>query len=292
MSMKYFLYCLVTALFVLSSCQKKPSPEQTEKKPIVLVTIAPYAHFVKEIASEFVQVETLIPEVANPHLYEAPPQAVEKHQTAALWLYLGENFDKKMVQFLKDKGSAIDTLDLTQGIDLIGESSHASCHHHHASEQDLHLWMSPRIVKIQVEKITEKLIHLLPQHADTLLQNKNFLLQKLDALDAAITEVLQNKKGTTLLVSHPAFAYFCKDYALEQLSIEIAGKEPKPADLSHLLEHARELALPFIITEPQHSDRGAQAIASLLQIPTKEINPYAEDYFDTLFQLSTLIAHE
>lgn len=290
--MKYFLCAIVATLFFLTSCQIKSTEKQPEQKPIVLVTVAPYAHFVKEIASDLVQVETLIPEGANPHMYEAPPQAVEKHQTASLWLYLGENFDKKMVQFLHERGSSIDTLNLAEGIELIHDTGHTSCHHQYAEAQDLHVWMSPRIVKIQLEKITEKLIHLLPEKEEMLTQNKTHLLEKLTALDTELTQALSGKRGSTLLVAHPAFAYFCKDYALEQLSIEIAGKEPKPADLTHLLEHAKELAIPFIITEPQHSDRGAQAIASLLHIPTKEINPYAENYFDTLSQLSTLIAHE
>jgi zinc transport system substrate-binding protein len=35
-----------------------------------------------------------------------------------------------------------------------------------------------------------------------------------------------------VLVSHPAFGYFCKDYDLEQISIEVEGKEPRPKDVS------------------------------------------------------------
>lgn len=281
-----FILAIVVGLCAVA-CQR--STAKSAQKPVVLVTLSPYAFLVKELADGLVDVETLIPEGANPHIYEAPPQAVAKHQGASLWFYLGENFDKKMLQFLKENAAAPRAINLTAGIDLIGEE--CACEHHHEEGKDLHLWMSPKVVKHQVAMMADVLRQTLPEHSSLLTEREEKLLQTLDALDARISTTLAAKQGTTLLVSHPAFAYFCRDYGLQQLSIEVEGKEPKPLDLHRIIQQARDEKVGVIITEPQHSNKGAVALGEFLNIPIHEINPYAENYIDTLEQLSQLIAH-
>lgn len=268
-------------------CQSKETPKR--ERPIVLVTLAPYAAVVKALAFDLVQVETLIPAGANPHLYEAPPQLVAKHQGAALWLYVGESFDKRMLQFLKESGSSIRTVNLAQGVDLIGE---CHCHHYHQDSQDLHIWMSPIIVESQVHTIAAALKEIVPTAAVLLEEREQALSHKLQQMHQSIAERLQVKQDRVLLVSHPAFAYFCREYGIEQLSIEVEGKEPKPFDLQQLIEQAQAKGAHVIITEPQHSSKGAEALSRLLHLPIQEVDPYAEDYFNTLEQLTSLISYD
>ena len=52
-------------IFFLGACQGSSKPSQREEKPIVLVSIAPYAHFVEKIAGDTVQVVTLVPSRVN-----------------------------------------------------------------------------------------------------------------------------------------------------------------------------------------------------------------------------------
>ncbi|MEN9344386.1 MAG: hypothetical protein RLZZ453_1173 [Chlamydiota bacterium] len=281
-------YLWVILLCAFTGCQKKESVAK-EERPIVLVTLSPYASLVKSLAEDLVQVETLIPEGANPHLYEAPPQAVEKHRGAALWLYVGENFDKRMLQVLKESGSQIRAINLAQGVDLIGE---CGCHYHAESSQDLHIWMSPQIVKRQITTIKEALIDLCPESASLLKERAQLLSEQLEQVHLSIHERLKEKQGAVLLVAHPAFAYFCREYGLEQLSIEIEGKDPRPQDLERLVDRLHLSPAQVIVTEPQHSSKGAEALGAHLNIPLQEINPYAENYFFTLEQLTNLIAHD
>lgn len=281
-----FILAVVIGLCTVA-CER-PAPHSA-KKPVVLVTLSPYAFFVKQLAADLIDVETLIPEGANPHIYEAPPQAVAKHQGASLWFYLGENFDKKMLQFLKENPSAPKAINLTTGVALIGET--CGCSHHHEEESDLHLWMSPKVMKHQISVMTSALKDILPEHSDLLTEREHQVLERLDALDARITASLSTKHGSTLLVSHPAFAYFCRDYGLHQLSIEVEGKEPKPLDLHQIIDRAKQEHVELIITEPQHSNKGAIALGELLSLPLHEINPYAENYIDMLEQLTQIISH-
>ncbi len=281
------IFPFILSIILLASCQQSTPPQA--KKPTVLVSLAPYAYVVKKLSSNWVEVETLVPEGANPHIYEAPPKKVQQHQEAALWIYLGENFDKKMLQFLKENQSKVLTVDIAEGIELL-QPEGSCCEHSHSGSKDLHLWMSPSIVKIQARKIAQALIRILPDHKESIEHNLASFLLEIEQLDQTLATLLAPKKGSSILVSHPAFAYFCKDYGLHQLSIEIEGKEPKPQDINHLLSHAKEEHVELIITEPQHSNKGAEAVAEVLGIQTQMIDPYTENYAENLLNLAKLIA--
>jgi zinc transport system substrate-binding protein len=277
----------------LFACEKKERPKSD--KPIVLVSIPPYAYFVQKIAQDAVEIETLVPSGANPHIYEAMPKEVLRHQKAALWIYLGESFDKKVLKFFQDRKHPIQMIDITEGMlsdckkeGIAGCTS--SCHHDYEEGKDLHVWLSPTLAKHQAKKITEALIKLLPEKQlsfETHLQN---FLNELDDLDMQMTRMLEPMKGRAILVSHPAFGYFCRDYHLIQLSIEIEGKEPLPQHIIEILTKAKRYSIQTVITEPQYSNKGAELLAQSLGLPTHTIDPYAENLLENLLSIATAIA--
>jgi zinc transport system substrate-binding protein len=282
----FFLSLCIPLLCTLTGCGKSPAPRE---KPTVLVTLAPYAHVVKRIAGDLVHVETLIPEGANPHLYEAPPQAVKNHQNADLWIYLGEGFDRKMLQFLKETEQKILTLDVAEGLDLLpGPGLCACCHSQEG--RDLHIWLSPQLMKPQAQRIATALASLLPDHEPAIQEGLQHLLIELDALHISLAGLLSDKKGEVVMVSHPALGYFCREFGLEQVSIEIEGKDPRPKQIAEMLSLAKQRNVRTIFTEPQHSSKGAQVLALELGIPTEQIDPYTENYPDMLGKLAQAIA--
>jgi zinc transport system substrate-binding protein len=289
MALRFFL--LTALFFALGACTKEKA--STPQKPIVLVSVPPYAYFVNKIAEDLVDVETLVPSGSNPHIYEPTPYEVQRRQNAALWIYLGESFDKRVLQFFKEARRHIEIIDITQGISLLsydqGETHH-HCSHHHDKEQDLHLWLSPLLAKEQAQKIADGLIALLPQHKERLGANLTLFLSELDALHAQITAILAPMRGKAILTSHPAFAYLCRDHDIVQLSIEIDGKDPRPQDVTATLAKAHNYAIRNILTEPQYSNKGATFVAESLGVPTHLIDPYAENYTDNLLHIAKVIA--
>lgn len=284
----FFLSLCVVFLCALTGCGKSPSPSPREK-PTVLVTLAPYAHIVKRIAGDLVHVEILIPEGANPHLYEAPPQAVKKHQNADLWIYLGESFDRKMLQFLKETEQKIATLDVAEGLELLPGPGLCVCCHSQEG-RDLHIWLSPELMKPQAQRIATALASLLPGQEPAIQEGLQNLLLELDALHNSLAGILRGKKGEVVMVSHAALGYFCREFGLEQVSIEIEGKEPKPKQIAEVLSLAKQRNVHTIFTEPQHNSKGAQILALELGIPTEQIDPYTENYPDMLTKLAQVIA--
>lgn len=282
------LTLLSVVLFFLWS---KPSPSMTIKESSVLVSIAPYAFFVHRIGGPEIPVIPLIPEGANPHVYEPRPQDIAKLQNADLWIQLGDLFDQKIERSLKEQNQDLRIVNITQNIPLISSCSSTHDHHLCADEgKDLHIWLSPKLAKIQAETIAAALIDLFPQNESLYTERLQHFLEELDTLDRDIEQQLASKKGEAILVSHPAFAYFCKDYDLTQLSIEIEGKEPCPQDITRLLEQAKNYKVSVVILEPQYSNKGAEMVANALHLPTTMLNPYTENYFENLKHLADVIA--
>jgi zinc transport system substrate-binding protein len=286
---------LLIFLIPLCSCEKKEGVKT--EKPTVLVSVPPYAFFVKKIAPNEVNIETLVPVGANPHIYEASPKEVQRHQNAALWVYLGEAFDQRVLRFFQDGNKQIHILDISQGIDLLSvcgeddlgiEAHH--CHHSHDEGKDLHIWLSPALAKIQAQKIAAALSTLLPESQEKFSANLQLFLNELDELDHQIAEMLTPVKGKAILVSHPAFGYFCQDYQLIQLSIEVEGKEPLPQHITEILGQIKHYSIQSILTEPQYSNKGAELLAESLHLPIHMVDPYAENYSENLLTIAKVIA--
>lgn len=290
------LFILGILILPLTCCEKKEALKT--QRPTVLVSVPPYIYFVNKIAQDLVDVHTLVPAGANPHIYEATPKEVQRHQTAALWIYLGESFDKRALQFFRDSRQQIKIIDVAQGIQLLSycDEEHSSAGHSHSHDHchdegyDLHIWLSPVLAKQQAKKIADGLIALLPEQQEKLSANLKVFLDELDELNTAIATILSPMRGKAILVSHPAFAYFCRTYNLQQLSIEIEGKDPLPQDVTEILAKAKTHKIQSVLTEPQYSNKGAELIAKSLDLPTHMVDPYAENYSENLLHIAKVIA--
>lgn len=261
------------------------------EKPLVITTIAPYTFLVKELAGEGVEVHTLVPKSANAHLYEPSPKEIAPLKAARLWVRMGEGFEERLHLLLKQHNPQMHTLETWQGLPLIAHAGHA----HHASActtWDRHLWLSVRMLQQIVPKMAEALIALLPGQRSAIKAKESALLERMKTFDVHLSSLLMSKKGTTLLTAHPSFAYFCRDYALEQLSIESEGKDPLPQQLETIFKQARKHPLGLIVVQPQFPKLGAKRFADKLNLSIYTIDPYDVDIFTTLETLARAIAQK
>ncbi len=274
-------------LILLASCEKQaPSTHPAS----VVVSIPPYAYIVKKIAGDTVQVQTAVPAGSNPHVFEPKPSDLSVLQNVKVFVCIGETFEKKIVRILEKKNSDLILVDLS-GDASISHTHHCSHHHDHTSK-DLHFWLSPKIVQKQSEGIAASLIQAFPEHKALYLQNLGQLQAELEKAHLDVQSLLSDMKGHSILASHAAFAYFCKEYNLEQFAIEFDGKDPLPKQITSIIETAKKRSIRTIISEPQHSSKGAAAIAKELNIPIVELDPYHEDYIANLLNIAKVIAQE
>ncbi len=259
------------------------APASKSSKPVVLVTIPPYAYFVEQIAGDTVSTEIFVPPGANPHTYEPTPKQVEKFAQAKIWFRFGDPIEQKILPFLREK--YVKDIDLSKGLPLLTATEHACGDHVHEGK-DLHVWLDPHLASKQAKRISEELSLFWPEHKNLFEQNYAGLAQRLEALDQEIQTGLRPYEGITLMLSHPALEYYCKRYGLHQISVECEGKDPLPKQVVHVVQEAQDKDVKVIFIEPQYSNKGAHLIAKKLELPIYQIDPYALDYFHMMRDIS------
>lgn len=282
----FILFCL---LAVAMSCSKTSTPPKDPQKPVLLVSIAPYRYLTEQIAGPTFQVLAAVPPGADPHSFEPTSQQMQQLLQGQIWFRIGEPFEEKSLSLLRQKNKDLIVQDLREGISLIPESS-THCPHCSENHLDRHIWLSPKLAAVQAETIAAVLAQKFPEQKPIFEKNLGQLKATLLSLDQEINALLKDVEGRALLVSHPSFGYFCKEYGLTQLSIEYEGKDPRPKHLEHLLQEAKEHKVTIAFAQPQYNNKGAQILAEKLHLPVRLIDPYGPDYVETLTKLAHWIA--
>lgn len=284
--MKKLLFLIFSCtLFV--SCEKRHCSTQ---KPTLLVSVAPYQNLVERIAGDSFQVTTVVPPGANPHAYEPTAKQISAIGQGILWFRIGESFENKIFPVLQEKNRELTECDLRQSVSLIHESA---CKCHAEIQEDRHFWMSPKELISQVHMIKNALSTRFPESKETFEANSIQLIRELKALDIELKTILEKGVTRSFLVSHPAFAYFCKEYHLEQLSVEMGGKEPTAKHLTDLMQTLETRKVKLALAMPQHSNKGVEILSEKLAISLHTIDPYAPDAFETMRELALLLVdHE
>lgn len=270
----------LVSFFLFCSCSKQ---ETKGAKPTILVSIAPYKKIVEKIAGDDFCVEVIVPEGANPHVYEPTPRDIQAIAKGSLWFQVGESFEKKVLPVLQEKRT-ITCVDLRESIEIIKGSS-CKCDE---TGEDRHIWLSPRNIIAHVKVIQKTLKEHFPEkefHGEALIAD-------LMRLDQTIQRKLKKASHKSFLVAHPAFGYFCRDYGVSQLSIEHDGKEPTAKYLTHVIDTAKKLQTSVAICMPEHPSKGIEVIGEKLKLSSYTISPYSSNFLEEIERLATVISDE
>lgn len=280
----------------------------------VAVSILPQKTFVKEIGGDKVNVSLMVLPGNSPHMYEPKPSQMKEIANADIYFTIDVEFEKVWLPKLASTNSKMKIIDLDEGIDKIEMTEHHEDEHekehkehakhdhdehdkhekeHHHEGLDPHIWTSPSNVKIIAKNIYETLVNEDKENKDYYKANYEKFLVKINETDKEIKKVLIDvPTGTKFLVFHPAWGYFAKDYGLIQLSIEVEGKEPKPKQVSHLIEEAKEEDVKAIFTAPEFSDKVAKQIAKEVGVPVLKISPLNPNWSENLINLAKAISNK
>lgn len=154
--------------------------------------------------------------------------------------------------------------------------------HHDQAGLDPHIWTSPTLVKMQAKTILKALQKADPSHKNEYEANFNIFSAQIDALDQELRQIFSGKTGLQFMVFHPAWGYFAHAYGLKQVPVEIEGKNPKPAQLKELIEHAKEEGIKVIFVQPQFSTQSAKVVAREIGGQIAFADPLAENWMANL----------
>ena len=268
----------------------------------VFVSIVPQKYFVEKIGGELIKVSVMVKPGASPATYEPKPKQMVALSRGKIYYAIGVPFERVWLKKIRATNPEMLVVHTDEGV----EKRPVKAHHHgegkeeipkkreegtvdeHQGIMDPHIWLSPPMVKIQAKNILNALSLTDPSHATIYETNYRKFIGELDALDAQIRGIFAGKKeSAAFMVFHPAWGYFAQNYGLEQIAVEMEGKEPKPADLKDLIHHARERGIKVVFVQPEFSTKSAEAIAKALGGKVVSANPLASDWASNLKEIAS-----
>ncbi len=250
----------------------------------VVVSIPPQAHFVEAIGGEHVEVQVMVPANAEPLTYEPTPRQMAALSQARLYFAIGVPFEQGWLPRFQSANAEMTTVDTIAHIRRQSMVSHGNHdEEEHGDERDgtdPHVWLSPALVRLQAESIRDALIQADPEHAGAYHQGFRRFVDQIHAVDEAILASLADLPADSrrFLVFHPAFGYFARSYGLEQMAIEMEGKEPGPRELARNIDNARAHGIRVIFIEPQFAQGAARTIAREIDGEVLTLDPLARDW--------------
>ena len=264
-----------------------------------VVSILPEQTFVKAIGGDKVNVSLMVQPGNSPHTYEPKPSQMIDIAKAHLYFAIDVEFEDVWLPKFQNLNPKMQVIDLADNITKMQmQEKHEEVRDEHHSEhehegEDPHIWTAPANVKIIAQNIYNALKKEDPENTNYYKRNLDIFLASIDETDRQITHIFSSLEDERrFMVFHPSWGYFAKAYNLEQIAVEVEGKEPKPKELIHLLKEAIEEKVKAIFTQPEFSDTVAKIIAKELQIPVVKVSPLAPNWSENLINISKAIAGE
>ncbi len=278
---------LLTPLLLLINCSRGEA--LIKGTPQVVVSIPPYVYLVKEIVGDTMAVDSALYPNFDPHTAEATPSQMKLVQDADLFIGVGEGYERNLLRAIREGTKEVRILEMDEKIPLLSYSEDTNfidaCEDIHipfSGSKDLHFWMGPKRLILQVEVLVEALVELKPHNSQIYQDNGETLIEKIKALDLKLEENLRLFQKKALLVSHASLGYFCYDYNIIQIAVECEGKSPLPQDLTRVLDLAENSDVICAFTGPQFNNKGVEMIAEKLKIRLESFDPLGEDILATL----------
>lgn len=274
----------------------------------VTTSILPQKYFIEKIGGDKVSVNAMVQPGFSPHTYEPKISQMRQLSSSKAYFFIGVSFENVWLDKFKAANKNLVFVDTTKGIQKISMLEHSheedeDTEHGHKDEHkdekhdehddyeglDPHVWLDPILVKIMAKNIYVTLVELDSINKEYYQANYENFIQELDALYLELKNSLAGVKGSAFMVFHPSWGYFAQRFDLEQIAVEVAGKEPKPNQMIELIEKAKEHKIKTLFVAPEFSQKSAKVIASTIQGKVVAISPLDEKWNETLRNAAKMI---
>ena len=271
---------IICALLIVGCTTKSDSDKKT-----IFVTITPMQSIIEEITAGDFDIEVIVPKGASPETFEPTPKQVTSFSDAELIFSTGLiDFEQSLVQRISGDAEVVN---LSNGIELIaGSCSHGN--HQHKHGVDPHIWTSPRALRTMVTNAHKAIMAHYPDSVKY-TEATGRLLERIDALDTYCATRIKAEGVEAMMIYHPAYTYYARDYGIEQIAIEHDGKEPSLRQTTALIEKAKEHGVKAILRQPQYSEDKVRAIANDAGAEIITTDPLAEDILGEIERVTEII---
>lgn len=271
---------IICALLIVGCTTKSDSDKKT-----IFVTITPMQSIIEEITAGDFDIEVIVPKGASPETFEPTPKQVTSFSDAEFIFSTGLiDFEQSLVERISGDAEVVN---LSNGIELIaGSCSHGN--HQHKHGVDPHIWTSPRALRTMVTNAHKAIMAHYPDSVKY-TEATGRLLERIDALDTYCATRIKAEGVEAMMIYHPAYTYYARDYGIEQIAIEHDGKEPSLRQTTALIEKAKEHGVKAILRQPQYSEDKVRAIANDAGAEIITTDPLAEDILGEIERVTEII---
>jgi zinc transport system substrate-binding protein len=229
----------------------------------VSVSFDVLAEFTRAVGGDFVQISTIIPPGVEPHDFEPKARDLASLSKAKVFVYNGlgmESWVEEALEAVKNKSLIV--VNASQGARLIRNTDEEEIEEH--GEYDPHLWLSLKGAEIEVKNICAALVKADPANGPKYEANAAAYTARLENLYTEYREKFASVTQKSFVTGHAAFGYLCREFGLEQNSVEgvFAEGEPSPRQLAELVEYCKENKVTVIFAEEMASPDVSRTLAN------------------------------
>lgn len=245
-------------------CSNNKTIENSDKIKVI-VSINPIKEFAEKIGGDKVEVTTLVPNGVEPHDFDPKPKDLEFLGRSSIFIYNGLGMEEWIDSIL----STIEDKDV-----IVVNSSKGANVNKIDNKVDPHLWLSLKEAINQGENIKSSLIEKDPDNRVYYEENFNNFAKELNDLYDEYSVKFKNVTSNKFVTGHAAFGYLCREFGLEQESIQdIYGEEGEVTarQLEELVKLCRENNIKVIFSEALSSSKASETLANEVGVKVEKI---------------------
>jgi len=286
-----FVSLLATVGLFIAAC----SPQESEPVAVqhaessepyrIVCTVGMITDIVRNVAGEHAEVEGIIGEGIDPHLYKPTRSDVVKLSGADVVFYNGLLLEGKMTDVLVRIATAGKPVRaVTESI--LDSNTYLMEQEDDSEYTDPHVWMDVQgwIQAIPVVSATLSIYD--PENADAYKANAKAYTEQLLELDtyaeAAMATIPESQR--VLITAHDAFQYLGRAYGIEVRGIQGLSTESEAGvrDLEELVDFIVESNIPSVFVESSVADKNVRALVEGAQARGHEVVIAGELFSDAM----------
>lgn len=240
----------------------------------IITTINPYYLLIKEITAGTDNISLLIEPGQNPHLYSPDVEDIKRLFSADLIIANGLDLESFLVEKLK-------TLE-NSGKKVVFVSSYVSeilnpspDIHSNIEKPNPHIWLGISLLtEYIIPGLSNDLSKMEPSKADLYSKNARKLISSLMDMYSDLSEYFLPFSGKKVLMSHPSFYYFFRDFGIDTVSLfEGHGDEPTISELKDIIKAAKSGEFIAAFGEYQQNNKSIEIVIKETGIDNSELDP-------------------
>jgi manganese/zinc/iron transport system substrate-binding protein len=256
----------VSAFLLAAAATAAGQPVVTRHPYHITCTTGMVTDIVRAVAGDKAEVDGIIGEGIDPHLYQATRSDVARLLKADVIFYSGLMLEGKMSDALIKVGRSRPVYAVTELVDatVLLEPPEFAGHY------DPHLWMDVSLWKRCTEMVANTLGDastdrpIDPSNAEYYMENYRRYAEQLDALHAYAQKAVASipESSRVLITAHDAFNYFGRAYGIEVLGIQGISTESEAgvADINRLVDLIVNRKVKAVFVETSVSEKNVRAL--------------------------------